>query len=277
VCAKRHALQLRACASAADLAWRPRCAAMQGSTWTLVPFRVPALFTALTLSRAFPSPTIPCPPPSPRRRRTQYIIARMRADAEMALQEMEARLLLRGSALPVAPQAHTLGASSRSGATSLVTHAGHATTPVYLPSPAPPLHLSPPSTAVSRWLTPQASPVDQLSQQWDRAWGGEADGGGWEADADGWDTDGELVGEQLRQMAGQARGMPQDRSHLDVYIDSLDQTISFAELIDWFPAGADLVYDSPRIAGGGAGAALDSLKTAALDNSLGDGSLVCVL
>ena len=62
-----------------------------------------------------------------------------------------------------------------------------------------------------------------------------------------------------------------------MYIDSLDQTISFAELIDWFPAGADLVYDSPRIAGGGAGAALDSLKTAALDNSLGDGSLVCVL
>jgi hypothetical protein len=181
----------------------------------------------------------------------EYIVARMRADAEIALQEMEARLLpggLRDSSLqslqlPLALQAHALDTSRSRGRASLFAHsahAAHAQMPGYLPSPAPSPHFSPPVTAMSRWLSPRASAEDR---QCERGEGGEADGFGW-------DTDAEFAGEEWKQMAAETGGVGADRSHLDLYIDSLGQTIAFWELIDWFHTGAHLVYDSPLTAGG---------------------------
>jgi len=189
----------------------------------------------------------------------QYIVARMRADADIALDELEARLMSAMShTANSAPQlAHALRSHSRTSLFEPPRAHPHMKprTLAHVMSvlPAPPAHLSPSlwhAQLARPYNEPCASAYDQqhssascyFGEQWELGGGGRQ----WEAGRDEW-------GEMAGRVGGMGRG---NTNHVDVdeSLDPLSQTISFGQLIEWFPTGTDLVYDSLCAESGRSGA-----------------------
>jgi hypothetical protein len=92
-----------------------------------------------------------------------------------------------------------------------------------------------------RWQPPFASTYHpELKGSWNSEGHGggviELDGDewgkGWEGGMDGWDNN-----ERGHGVRGGGADDSFHTSHFDSYVETLGQTVSFAELIEWFPAG----------------------------------------